>query len=82
MSPVKDLVQAVERSRKLLRQGMKPVDEAEAHKRAKAVFEGLAFFAFLRSSDPEKQKALEEMHEARIRVQELLDVIVPGYLED
>ena len=61
---------------------MRPVDEQEYRRKAKAVFDNLAHFAILRSSDPEKQKALEALHEPRCKVIELLEIIVPGYLED
>ena len=49
--------------------------------KAQAVFKALAWFAMLQSSDPEKKKALEDLSILRCRVQEKLDVIVPGWAE-
>lgn len=39
------------------------------------VFKGLVFFAILRSTDPEKQKALDKLQELRVQVIEQLDII-------
>lgn len=58
-----------------------PVSDSEIKKRALEVWKGLAFFAILQSKDPKKQGALMELHEPRLKVQELLDIIVPGYLD-
>ena len=61
---------------------MRPIDEKEYRRRAWVIFMNLAHFAILRSTDPEKQKALEALHEPRIKVIDLLEIIVPGFLDE
>ena len=61
---------------------MKPVETREAVSYGQEVFEGLAFFAFLKSTDPKKKAALERLTLLRLKVQEELDIIVPGYMAD
>ena len=57
------------------------LDGLTVKEKAQAVFKALAWFAMIQSLDPEKKKALEELQILRCRVQEKLDVIVPGWAE-
>ena len=47
--------------------------------KARSTVHGLMWFAMLRSTDPEKQKALDRLHELRIGVQDIMDVLAPGW---
>lgn len=58
-----------------------PVSPEKCREIAKQIFEGLVFFAILKSTDPEKEKALARMTELRLELQEQLDILAPGYAE-
>ena len=58
------------------------VDVGELREHARAAFKALVHFAILKSTDPEKQRAIDELQVLRCQVQEKLDVIVPGWEED
>ncbi len=59
----------------------KPVNEAELNLTARQISLGLMKFAIIRSSTKEKQDAIDRLHELRLSVDELLEKIVPGYME-
>lgn len=58
-----------------------PVDPETTKKIAKEIWKGLVFFALMKTHDPKKKAALEELTILRCKVQEQLDVLAPGYLE-
>ena len=62
-----------------LRDFLKVPDTLTAKEKALALFKALAWFAMLKSTDPEKQKALDRLQELRIEVQNILDVLAPGW---
>jgi len=55
------------------------IDPYELRGKARAVIGGLMFFAVLRSPTPEKKKALARLQEIRLEVQELMDLLAPGW---
>lgn len=59
-----------------------PVPLSEARRRAKEVVKGLMYFAIMRSTDPKKQKVLDELQELRCKVQDVFEILAPGYLEE
>ena len=61
------------------RWNLRAVSPSVAREKAVAVFKALAWFAMLKSRDPEKQKALEELQILRCQVQEKLDILAPGW---
>ena len=58
-----------------------PVDPEKVKKIAKEIWQGLVFFAIMRTHDPKKKAALERLTILRCQVQEQLDVLAPGYLK-
>ena len=59
-----------------------PVDPAKTREIAKQIWKGLVYFAILKSHDPKKTAALERLTILRCQVQEQLDVLAPGYLDE
>jgi len=55
------------------------VPESMLRERAGDLVKGLMWFALVKSTDPEKQKALDRLCELRIEVMELMDVLAPGW---
>ena len=59
----------------------KPIPREKLVEYANKAVTGLACFALVKSTDPEKQKDLERLQELRIEVQDILDRLVPGWGE-
>ena len=59
-----------------------PVDPEKAKKIAYQVWKGLVFFNLMRTRDPKKKAALGRLIQLRLEIQEQLDVLAPGYLEE
>lgn len=55
------------------------VEQAVVRRKALEAFKALSWFAIVRSSDPEKQKLLDRLHELRIQIQDIMDVLAPGW---
>jgi len=55
------------------------VDEYFLKRNAKKVVEGLVWFSTLRSQNPEKITALNELQEITSRVMDLMDIIAPEW---
>lgn len=58
---------------------MAPVDPDEMKERARNVVKELIMFAVLKASDPEKQKLLDRLSELRFEIQDVMDVLAPGW---
>ena len=56
-----------------------PVSQKEVRERAMILFKALAWFAIVKSKDPEEQKVLERLHELRIEIQGIMDRLAPGW---
>ena len=61
------------------RWNLRAVSPSVAREKAVAVFKALAWFAMLKSRDPEKQKLLDRLHELRIEIQNIMDLLAPGW---
>lgn len=61
--------------------GRRRADPKKNREYAKGIIKGLIWFAILRSTDEKKAKALARLDELRLEIQEILDVIAPGWGE-
>ena len=55
------------------------IDPHELREKARAVIGSLMWFAVLRSPTPEKRAALDRLQVIRLEIQELMDLLAPGW---
>ena len=58
---------------------MRPADTEKTRRYAKDVVKGLMWFALLKSTDPEKQELLGQLDGMRLQIQDIMDVVAPGW---
>ena len=59
-----------------------PIPPEKLKERAHALWKELIFWNLVLTRNPEKKKARDRMIELRLEIQEQLDVLAPGYLEE
>lgn len=58
-----------------------PIPPEKLKERAQALFKELVFWNLLLGGNPEKKKAIDRMVELRLKIQEQLDILAPGWAE-
>ena len=61
------------------RWALRAVSPSVAREKALSTFKALAWFAMLKSTDPEQQKDLDRLQVLRCEVQEIMDRLAPGW---
>ena len=59
-----------------------PIPPEKLKERALALFKELLFWNLVRTKHPEKKKARDRMIELRLKIQEQMDILVPGWAEE
>ena len=60
---------------------LRGIPDEKIKEHAQEIFKGLIFFEMMKTTDPKKAEALDQLTELRLKVQECLDVIAPGWAE-
>ena len=65
--------------RKEVAEKLRPIPVEKIKEHAENIFKGLIFFEIMKTTDPEKAKALEKLAELRLEIQKILDVVAPEW---
>ena len=58
---------------------LRTVQPSIVRDQAHGIVRRLMWFAMIQSTDPEKQKLLDRLHELRIEIQDIMDRLAPGW---